>query len=47
MAYTGTGTQADPAIPNTITELYDIFDAARSSNVNGNTSGPYYVKLTD
>lgn len=46
MAYTGTGTQADPAIPNTITELYDIFDDARSSNVNGNTSGPYYVKLT-
>lgn len=46
MAYTGTGTQADPAIPNTITELYDIFNDARSSNVNGNTSGPYYVKLT-
>lgn len=46
MAYTGTGTQADPAIPNTITELYQIFSDARSSNVNGNTSGPYYVKLT-
>lgn len=46
MAYTGTGTQADPAIPNTITELYQIFSDARGSNVNGNTSGPYYVKLT-
>jgi len=46
MAYTGTGSSADPAIPSTITELYKIITDARSGNVNGNTSGPYYIKLT-
>ena len=46
MAYTGTGSSADPAIPSTITELYKILTDARSGNVNGNTNGPYYIKLT-
>ena len=46
MAYTGTGSSADPAIPSTITELYKILTDARNGNVNGNTSGPYYIKLT-
>ena len=46
MAYTGTGSSADPAIPSTITELYKIITDARNGNVNGNTRGPYYIKLT-
>ena len=46
MAYIGTGSSADPAIPSTITELYQIQADARNGNVNGNTNGPYYVKLT-
>lgn len=56
MAYTGTGTQADPAIPGTydsVTQTYDgkiadlleIFSACTDKNVGGNTSGSYYVKL--
>lgn len=46
MAYTGTGSSADPAIPSTITELYQILIDSRNVNVNGNTNGPYYIKLT-
>ena len=51
MAYRGTGTQADPAIPGasqgtaTISDLLEILADVQNGSVGGNTTGPYYIKL--
>lgn len=45
MAYTGTGTQADPFIPTTITSLYDVLDICNNDESSFGVAG-YYIKLT-
>lgn len=42
MAYTGTGTQSDPYIPDTITSLYEVIDLCNASGSNVSR----YIKLT-
>lgn len=43
MVYRGTGTQADPMIPSTITELLQCLSDARENN--SHIAGGYYIKL--
>ena len=45
MAYTGTGTQADPFIPTTITSLYEVLNICNNDESSFGVAG-YYIKLT-